>query len=135
MVWEKQGGVAAFPLSTKPCLTFDVAQDKVNVTNTEKEVSFSLQKIHKYTLEANDDAVLGLENLTTRQGDLVMDAHTLIFRNYPSLTKVSVYSLDGKLLESKQMDANGQLQLSIQQWPAGVNLVKVGGTTYKIIKK
>jgi hypothetical protein len=48
---------------------------------------------------------------------------------------VSLYSLDGKLLATHQVEINSNQKINLTLYPSGTYLLKIGGTNFEMVKR
>ena len=135
LVWDRNGGSISFPLSERPNITFDVQQSKVNCVTKKQEISFSLQKVCKYTLEVHEDNVTGVEEKPIEKGQLSRGKDTILFTDFAPGTQVKIFAVNGTLVHSGQIDERGELSIQTSGWSNGIYVINAGISTFKIIKK
>ena len=94
------------------------------------QISFDLDELQGMRYEI-DPTPTAIENIV---GDApVTPRESIRFGNLPDNTTVVVYSIDGKLLSTRQT-GDGSLTLPLDNLGSGIYIVKVNGITYKIRK-
>ena len=132
VVWSKDGSKVVYDLSEEPKHTF-TASDLVVSTNG-VEVTYPLSSLLRFTYEKKDASSL-LDITTGRASSFRQDGDCLVFTGLAAGSNVSLRSLNGALVFSKAVQAQGEYSFSLSGLAAGVYLVTVNGTTYKIVKK
>ena len=135
LVWDNNGGFVTFPLEERPRIVSDYEMQTVKCITSKQEVSFSMGEVHKYTLHANPDDLLSVEKVTDPEGSFHRDVNSFGFENFEPGSRVSVYTINGMMLDSYEIDNDGRLTISTTGWGAGVYLIKTESVTYKVIKK
>ena len=131
VVWMKNGEKVYYNLKEYPKTTF--SGSNVVITTNTMEVAYPLEQVLRYTYEnlASDiEALLtDKEVYVSREGDVIT------FQNLHSAQPIQVFSIDGKLLETHSVNDKQSTSLSLNAYPTGVYIVKVNGTTYKMMKR
>ena len=135
IVWNNDGSFVSFPLEERPRVVCDYEMQTVKCTTSKKEVSFPMDEVHKYTLHANLDELMSVEDAVAEEGSFYGDANSFIFDHFKPGSNVSVYTIDGMMMHSYEIDNDGRLTISTAGWAAGVYLIKTESVTYKVIKK
>lgn len=102
------------------------------VSNGTASIGFPLEKLqHMHYEKATDEATaIGeVKVLDEKAGREHID-----FSNLPADAKVSIYTLDGKLLHNLRPTPGKTLSLPLDALQSGIYLVKVNDVTYKIQK-
>lgn len=129
VVWQKNGQKAYYSLDEKPKTTF-TATDLV-ITTHMLTINYPLSNILRYTYESST----GIDDIRDNQGFCISEDGTeVILRNVKKGIAVSVYSVDGKLVEQKQSSGEAVMTVSLRQHPLGVYVVKHDDVSYKIVK-
>ena len=137
-VWDKSGGRVSFPLGERPKIIYDLDHSLIHCETTKQKVDFSLKEVHKYTIETVNDSQTGIDEVTEEikeNGKISRKANNILFEKFTSGTQIRVFSINGRLLQSYQVDGEGRLSISTQNWESGVYLIYTGSATYKIIIK
>lgn len=134
-VWDNNGGSVSFPLSERPRIVTDVENAVIRCITGKEEVTFAMADVHKYTLEVNEGAPSGIEDIENGDGSFSRNPGSLEFENYEPGMKVSVYLVNGVMTGSYTTDNDGRLSIPTESWGTGIYLIKTDSVTYKIIKK
>ena len=134
MVWNNEGSFVSFPLQERPRIVTDVKNNEVRCTTSKQDVSFSLQEVHKYTLEVDSESA-GVDNVTADNSSFSRDANSLGFDNFKPGSSVYIYTIDGMVIGSYNINAEGSLTISMNGWGAGVYIIKTSCASYKVVKK
>lgn len=135
VIWHKDNSHTAFALEEHPKITYDTGNGTMNCLTAGQEVSFSLENVHKYTFESSSDLGNSLEKLSGAAGSFEYAAGALSFCGFAAGSPVAVYSVDGSMMASLRIGADGTLSMTMGDWPRGIYLIKTLTATYKIIKK
>lgn len=125
----KSGEKVYYDLEEQPKTTFS-GKDIVITTNT-LEVTYPLTQVLRYTY---DNAVTGIESTSdgvhiSRKGDVVT------FQNLSFSTTVQLFTIDGMLLETYDVEKKNSASISLKPYPTGIYILKVGGVSFKMIKR
>ena len=132
VVWQKSGEKVYFDLTEEPETTFENGQLVIKTTKT--TVYYHLENVLRYTFEGAMTAIKAPKN---RPGEVVFRQGTdrMSFDGLADGTRIDVYALDGKLLQTLTARSNESTVISLAGQPAGTYLVKVGDVTYKFLKR
>lgn len=134
MVWDNEGSFVSFPLQERPRIVTDVRNNEIVCITSKQEVSFSLDEVHKYTLETDSESA-SVENITSDNSSFSKEANSLGFENFKPGSHVYVYTLDGMVVGSYNINEEGSLTISMEGWNTGVYIIKTDSVTYKVVKK
>lgn len=132
VVWQKSGEKVYFALSEEPETTFD--DGKLVIKTTKTTVYYQLENVLRYTYEGTIDAIDGPK---LRPGEVIFrqGADQMAFDGLADGTRLTVYALDGKQLQTKTAHGGQQTVVSLAGQPAGTYIVKIGDTTFKFVKR
>lgn len=129
VVWQKSGSVATYLLKTHPCIKY---KDGIfRVVSDEVEIVYSVEHVRKFTLNDADDLDDGIETLAESDEQ----PHSFSLDKARPGSIVSIYEANGRNLGTYTVGADGQMRYSLDNYPAGIYLIKSESTTIKIIKK
>ena len=135
LVWDRSGGCAAFPIEDHPCIISSVEDMEIRCVTEKEEVTFSMNEVHKYTLDASDEHASAVETIEKDDATFRRTPGAIEFYGYEPRTKVNVYNIGGVMTGSHSIGDDGCLSLSTAEWGSGVYVIRVGKTTFKILKK
>lgn len=129
VVWQKNGKKAYYSLDERPKTTF-TATDLVITTHL-VTVNYPLSNVLRYTYET----ATGIDDIHNNKGfSMSEDGSEVILHNVAKGTKVSVYSVDGKLLEQRTSGGETAMTISFLRRRSGVYVVKHDDVSYKIVR-
>ena len=136
MVWTTDGESMEFPFAEKPQVTI---HDKVfTVSSQLTTMEFEANDILQFTLE-DKSITTKINEINGKHVDeevqMQMTSEHLVLSSCKPGSKVRVYSLGGRIVESHRVGADGQVAFSIAGYASGIYIVKIGNTNFKIIKK
>lgn len=139
VAWLKDGSRYAYALEEHPVISYSDG-DLLLDTHTQRVV-YSADEVHKFTFSLSDiscegeippaTAVTSLkyqQQFRLQQGDMY-------FCGCRAGSYISIYTLDGKLLQTVVADANGNAHIVTGTYPAGVYVIQTETITHKIIKR
>ena len=128
----QDGTENAFLLSEKP--TVLIQDDKMLVTGIVEE-TYIRSDISKFYFEKIDldDPRLGIESISKGNVTLYyVDGENVHISGLKDKTKVSVASLDGKIISTPKSDGAGNVTISLGNQPKGIYIISFGGRSVKI---
>lgn len=128
----KSGSVVSYTFSEKPALTF---HDVTLVVSTEtNSVEYPFADVEKMDFMADiNEGALGLQSLA--KAEISLTPGTVTLSGVKPQSKVVVYDLNGKAVQTHSADASGNLVFSTASLPKGAYVVKTDKVSYKIINK
>lgn len=131
VVWLKGGEKVYYNLEDLPITKFSGSD--VLITTHTVEVAYPLEQVIRYTYEnlstEIESVLAGNDLYVSRQGDVIT------FQNLHPTTPVQLFSIDGQLLETRNLNAETAVSISLNAYPVGIYVVKVNGVTYKMMKR
>ena len=132
VVLTKDQATHQFTLSKdKPRVTFEGNNLKITCENT--TATFALADIVRFTYKALDTS--GIDEQLSPETSVNYEGGVLVISQLEAGKTVSVYTLDGRLVEQLKASHTGTFRLSLTTLPFGVYLIKANTTTYKIRKR
>ena len=129
VVWQKSGTIATYRLKTHPRIKYK--ENKFWVISDEVEIAYSIADVNKFTLNMDDDSEDGIETLSESDEQ----NHSFALEKARPGSIIRLYEISGRNLGTYTVGADGQLKYSLDNYPAGIYLIKSETTTIKIIKK
>lgn len=134
VLWAKDGErISIFALTQKPKVTFNDKKFAVECEGVEIEY-FELENLARFTYEKNN-VPTAIGNLVTEETKFKLDGESLLFSFSKANNMISIYSANGTLVSNKMIKQAGEYALPIANLGTGIYLVKVNGSTYKIVRK
>ena len=87
----------------------------------------------RFTYVKQDDS--GIDELVEDPAAVTFDGGVLVISQLKANATVGIYTTDGRLLQQLKARRSGSYRLSLSQLTPGVYIVKVGNTSYKIMKR
>lgn len=130
VVHQKTGEKVYYAMSEKP---YFVYSDKGVTIKTEKiSVEYSFSKIAKLTF---DDMANGIDDVSVSEANVNVSDESIIITGLSAKENVSVYSVNGSLVNAVDADANGTAILDASVLPSGMLVVKSKNVSFKYLKK
>lgn len=130
VIWQKDGSKVYYSLDEQPKTTF-TTEDLVITTN-DATINYPLSNIQRYTYESGS---LGINDIKTQGIAISHHGEDIIVTGLPIGKSISIYSIDGKLLLSRQSDGSNRQTLSLSALPTGVYIIKAETINYKFMKR
>jgi hypothetical protein len=131
IVNKKSGETVEYKFETDPQVTFD-AGDMVIATG-EQQVRHAIADLEKLTFSK----VVGLDKVEANNSDIrvaVTSSYVSVEGIAPGMV-LSIYSLDGRSLTSATADAQGSVQIGIDQLAPGIYVAASEAHSFKFVKK
>lgn len=130
-LWSKDGTKVEYYLNDRPKITF--TDTHAVITSNGIEMNYPFHGIERITYGKSLTATIhGIEGDAS---NFNFDGETLVFHDIEAGTVVSVYSINGILLLKDVINETGRYALGLSGVTAGIYLININGTNYKIIKK
>lgn len=137
IVWLRNGERNLFHLSEHPVVSY--ADEMFTLKTNQTEASYPTSTVRKFTLvdgEPEEEPEVAVRDVRENaKSDLHYGEGTVEMTGGKPHSRVLVYAVDGKLVDTMQTDAEGRLTFSVNQYPAGTYIIKSETITYKIIKR
>lgn len=131
IVNKKSGETVEYKFEADPQVTFD-AGDMVIATG-EQQVRHAIADLEKLTFSK----VVGLDKVEANNSDIrvaVTSSYVSVEGIAPGMV-LSIYSLDGRSLTSAPADAQGSVQIGIDQLAPGIYVAASEAHSFKFVKK
>lgn len=132
VVWQKNGEKVYFNLTEEPETTFE--DGKLVITTSKTTVYYQLANVLRYTYEGDITDVIN-SPLSPGRVHFKQGKDQMAFEGLAEGTKIEIYNLDGRLLQTMTARKAQQTTISLANRPNGTYLVKVGDVTYKFLKR
>ena len=120
-----------YMLSDKPQVTFE--GNSLHIVSEKADATYNLLDIQNFTYETQ--SVTGVSELREEPATIDYNNGELVVSGLKANGAVSIYAMDGKLVQQRTASRGGTFRLSLSSLPHGVYIVKVGNITYKIMKR
>lgn len=126
----KDGKNVTYALADNPCVVTD--GNVVKLTAKGVSVEYPLGNVEKFFLCSE---LSSIKSLTVENGTFSQTASGLSLSGFTAGAVVKIISVNGSTVKNLAIAPNGQLVISLDQYPTGVYIVKVEGETFKFIKR
>ena len=120
-----------YMLSDKPQVTFE--GNNLHIVSEKADATYNLLDVLNFTYETQ--SVTGVSELREEPATIDYNNGELVVSGLKANDAVSIYAMDGKLVQQQTASRGGTFRLSLSSLPQGVYIVKVGNITYKIMKR
>ena len=135
IVWTKDGGKVSYRLNKRPTLTYN--DGNIVLSTTETVVEYRAEDIYKYTFENPENSTNSVKQpiATPIDARLQLQGETVLFEQCEPYSIVQIYAVNGKLVDSYTIGADGTLQIAFGQYAKGIYIIKTKHLTHKIVKR
>jgi hypothetical protein len=123
-------------VNLKSDMEFSFSNDSLKITaeNVDLEYSFDDVQNWTYSHDAVDERPLKTATVENDQKpEIAWEGNALTFNGLQTQSQVSLFSVNGQLIDAYQCDGN--TVLSLDKYPSGMYLITVNNTTFKFRKK
>lgn len=134
-VWLLDGHIIAYPVDEKPQVA--VGDELLTLTTKFTTIGYPGKDVLKFTFEDSsvDNPITAIDQPAVAETQMNFDAGGVRLAGLSPLSKVSVHDIQGRLVTTQKADVDGNLSISLDQYPAGIYVVKTEKSNYKILKK
>ena len=130
VVHQKTGEKVYYAMSEKP---YFIYSDKgVTIKTKKASVEYSFSKIAKLTF---DDMANGIDDVSMADANVNISEESIVITGLSAKESVSVYGVNGSLVNAFNADVNGTAILEASALPSGMLVVKSKNVSFKYLKK
>lgn len=133
-VLMKDGTSVYFLLAEKPYITFQ--NDEMKIVSDTDEALVKRTLVERF--EFVNEIPTGIEDVEEQdeqlRANLKLDGDAVYITGLASGSKVVLYAMDGRVVNSSVAAADGCVTLSLNTLPSGIYIVKYNDTAIKFIK-
>lgn len=122
-----------FELDKKPIVTFDKDSIDIKVDDDLEYVGYS--KINRIYFDIISEVPTDIQNASVSNVRIQISSDKIVFTNVDPNSKVSAYTIDGKIMPVDSYSINNGVVLNISTYSKGIYIFKVNNHSFKIIKK
>lgn len=126
----KDGTTQTYELAEQPVITVVGAELKIVANHA--DVSIPLSDVVRYTFQKR---TTGIDEVDTNQEVIDYKDGVLTLSGLEASTPISLYTIDGRLLQAHTVADDGTYRQSLASLRQGVYVVKVNHKSYKIMKR
>ena len=127
----KDGTTQTFELATQPVIT--VAGTELKILANNADVSIPLTDVVRYTFQKR--STTGIDEADSNREAIDYNDGVLTLSGLETGTPISLYTIDGRLLQAHTVADDGTYRQSLASLRQGVYVVKVNHKSYKIMKR
>ncbi len=127
----KNGETVAWFLETQPKVSFSASELLLEAEST--TVTYPLEEVGNYTFAMRTTGIHSIEKGT--QGTVSVTQSEVRFAGMQAGTVASVYSADGRRLQTVSIASDGTAVISLAALSAGTYIINYGVSTCKILKQ
>lgn len=131
VIQTKDGTKVAYAFTKAPKIAF--ADDFLILCTDEVNVTYPLIDMEVIKYEACVEA--GVKDLKTDELLISFIGDSLLFHTLKANSTVSIYSIGGENVLTRNIHQDGEYSFSLSQLTPGIYLVKIDSLTYKIVKR
>ena len=131
VVNHKSGTQTVFAFAQKPIITFRGEALVIN-SNDKAEFTISMADVKNYTFGT---ASTGIDEVKVAGNTHIIKNGHVVFKGMKAGQTVSIYSVDGKLLNSVKADGEGIADIELNTLSKGIFIVKCAQSQIKINNK
>ena len=126
----KDGTTQTYELAEQPVIT--VVGTELKIVANHADVSIPLSDVVRYTFQKR---TTGIDEVDTNQEVIDYKDGVLTLSGLEAGTPISLYTIDGRLLQAHTVADDGTFRQSLASLRQGVYVVKVNHKSYKIMKR
>ncbi len=130
LVVQKNGTTTGFALAEKPVI--DCSLGQLSITSNNHSMSIPLADIQRYSFV--DEVPSSIPLLRYENGNINIKSGHVSIESMPSNSIVSVFGIDGKVLNTYTSDSNGHIEFDLPK-SCKTAIIKANSTSIKIINK
>lgn len=131
-IHQKDGQQFSFGFDDKPVITY--TDNDLVLKTTKTEVQYPLESLLKLTFNDSETAVKPVLK-DGKNPALVLDSYAVNISGAKAGVEVTVFSADGKSVNSYKASPDGNVSFSIADLTEGVYIIKSENLSIKVLKK
>ena len=136
VAWLNDGSRTAYALGQHPVVTY--TNGELLLTTTQQQVAYAAGDVRKFTFSVSDiscDVPTSVASPLEQSQQFSLQQGKVHFSGCPAGSPITVYTLDGKQMQTVTTDETGNATIDIASYPTGVYIIKTETITHKIIKR
>ena len=136
VAWLNDGSRTAYTLGQHPVVTY--TNGELLLTTTQQQVAYAAGDVRKFTFSVSDiscDVPTSVASPLEQSQQFSLQQGNVYFSGCPAGSPITVYTLDGKQMQTVTTDETGNATIDIASYPTGVYIIKTETITHKIIKR
>lgn len=127
------GGTIEIALENNPKMVFD--GKKVKITSTKDNAEYEPSDILKVKVGEVDVADTGIIGIQDGKGQIKTEGGFIRLTGFPANETISVFSINGVLVNTFRTDANGFSTIDLRILPSGISIIKIQNESIKITRQ
>ena len=136
-LWLRDGRYDSYAFTDKPRISY--ADGDMNITSESGTYSYQHEQVRKITLSDNETPIeSGINPISSQplQSEIGwLSPNEVRMEGMQAGEPLWVYSVNGLLVKQYEASETGEVHIQLEEFIAGVYIIKSKTTTYKIIKK
>ena len=138
VAWLNDGSRTAYTLAQHPVVTY--TNGELLLSTQQQQIAYAAADVRKFTFSTTDitcdeEPPTSVTSPLEQAQQFSLQQGEIHFSGCRAGSPISLYTLDGKLLQTVAADANGNARLATDSYPAGVYIIKTETITHRIIKR
>lgn len=131
VIWANDGTSVAYHFEKKPKLSF--SDNKLVIATEDAEIFYNIDNYNRFSFE--NDVPTSIMDLSNEQTEACYDGTVLVFPKVKTGTRFSLRTLNGIVINERNINTEGTYSFSLASVPKGVCIVSIGNISYKILIK
>lgn len=129
IVYGKDGTYTSFALAEEPKVTFTGGE--LCIESSSSTFSMSLADVQNYTFSVESTGI----SEAIKEGNVKLENGFVVFSGFAEGSRVTVNTLEGKLVSERKTDSEGSAVLDLSGLPKGILLIHSNKTSIKVINR
>lgn len=127
------GGTIEIALENNPKMVFD--GKKVKITSPKDNAEYEPSDILKVKVGEVDAADTGIIGIQDEKGQIKTEGGLVRLTGFPANEAISVFSINGVLVNTFRTDANGSCTIDLRNLQSGISIIKTQNESIKITRQ
>lgn len=127
------GGTIEIALINSPKIVFD--GKKIKITSTKDNAEYAPSDIIKVKVDEVDANDTGINSIQDEKGQIKYEGGFVRLTGFPANETISVFSINGVLVNTFRTDANGSYTIDLMNLPSGMSIIKTRNESIKITRR
>lgn len=127
------GGTIEIALDNNPKMVFD--GKKVKITSMKDNAEYEPSDILKVKVGEVDAADTGIIGIQDEKGQIKTEGGFVRLTGFSANETISVFSINGALVNTFRTDANGSCTIDLKILPSGISIIKIQNESIKITRR
>lgn len=127
------GGSIEIALANNPKMIFD--GKKIKITSTRDNAEYEPSDILKVKVGEVDAADTEIDGIQDEKGQIKTEGGFVRLTGFPANETISIFSINGVLVDTFRTDANGSCTIDLKNLPSGISIFKAQNESIKITRR